>query len=262
MKVAVCVKQVPDTASLIKPTADGTAIETFGLNYVVNPYDEYAIEEALRIKQKFPGSDVTALSVGPERVKEALRTALAMGADQAVHVVLDQQQPGNPLDMARTLAAALKSLGSFDVILCGRQAVDVDEWGVGPMIAELLGLPSLSVVKKLDVTEGRATAETESEGALRVVETTLPCVVTAQKGLNEPRYASLPGLMAAKKKEIKVMTLGELGATESDASAPSRMRYVKFEAPSARGQAKILKGDPAEIVPQIVKMIRDETKVI
>jgi len=262
MKIAVCIKQVPDTEAKIRIRADGRSIEEAGVNFVVSPYDEYAVEEALRLKEK-QGGEVVAFTVGDERAATALRTVLAMGADSAVHLKDAAFEGSDALGISRILAAALRKT-PFDLILFGKQGVGTDQGQVGPRVAELLDLPHVSVVVSLTVDAGRLTAEREIEGALEIVESPLPAVVTAQKGLNEPRYASLKGILAAKKKEIRTFTLSDLGLEPSSVGAAgAREIWEKLEVPPSRGAGKILKDmEPAAAARELVRLLREEAKVL
>ena len=196
MNIIACVKQVPDTEAQIKVKADGSGIEDGQIKWVMNPYDEYGVEEALRLKEK-NGGEVTVISVGPARTMESIRTALAMGADKGVHICDPVLDSADAFVTASALAAAIKGL-SYDIIFCGQRAIDDDSGQVGAMLAELLGIPQLTLVTKLDFAGSSVKVIRPIEGAQLSIETSLPCVVTAQKGLNEPRYASLPGIMKAK----------------------------------------------------------------
>jgi electron transfer flavoprotein beta subunit len=262
MKIAVCVKQVPDTEAKIRIRPDGRSIEEAGVNFVVSPFDEYAVEEALRLKEK-QGGEVAVFTVGDERAATALRTVLAMGADRGVHLKDPAFEGSDALGISRILAAALKKT-PFDLILFGKQAVGTDQGQVGPRVAELLDLPHVSVVVSLTVEAGRLTAEREIEGALEIVESPLPAVITAQKGLNEPRYASLKGILAAKKKEILTMTLADLGLEASSVGAAgAREVWEKLEVPPSRGAGKILKDmEPAAAARELVRLLREEAKVL
>jgi electron transfer flavoprotein beta subunit len=262
MKLFVCMKQVPDTESRIKVAGDGLSIDESGINWIVNPYDEYALEEALRIKEKSGAGEVTVVTVGPERAGAALRTCLAMGADKAVHVRDEALEGSDSLGVATVLAAVLRGQ-PFDLILLGRQGVGTDNSQVGPMLAELLDLPHVNVVMKVEVESGKVRAFRQIEGAQEVFEADLPAVLTAQKGLNEPRYASLKGIMAAKKKPVEVVGLAELGvAAEEVGKQGARIRWAKLEPPPPRPEGKIIEGEPEEAVPQLVRLLREEAKVI
>jgi len=211
MKIVVCVKQVPDTETRVKVAAAGDAIsEADVANWIPSPYDEFAIEEAIRIKEA-KGGEVVLVTVGPDRAQTALRTGLAMGADSAVHVKDAALDATDPLGTARALAAAIKTLAPFDLVLCGQQGVGGDNSQIPGMVAELLDLPQVTVAVKIDLGDGKATVEREVDGGREVWETPLPAVISAQKGLNEPRYASLKGIMAAKKKPIQALDAKGLG---------------------------------------------------
>ncbi len=259
MNSVVCIAQVPDTESRIKIGADGRHIDEAGLKFIVSPYDEYALEEAIRLKEKSPG-DVTVLSFGPDRAQQALRESLARGATKALHVKGDVAD-ADSLGIAKVLAAAIKTL-PHDVVFFGKQGVGTDNSLVGPMVAELLGYAQVNVITKMEVADGKLTAHRELEGAEDVVEAALPAVVTAQKGLNEPRYASLKGIMGAKKILIDVKSVADLGLDDADIYN-QRVRVVKLELPPEKsGGRKIDGGDPAAAAKEIVKYIREEAKVL
>jgi len=248
VKIAVCIKQVPDTETRIQIDSEKNWIKEENVTFVLNPYDEYAVEEALKIKEEKEG-EVILVCVGPERSVSAIRTGFAMGADRAIHIK-DERMLGG-LSTAKALAEVLKDLNP-DLILLGKQAVDDDNMQVGPMLAELLDLPSISVVTKIDVNDSKVTAERQIEGGLEVVEASLPAVVTAQKGLNEPRYPSLKGIMMAKRKEIE----------EVEVSIPdSEIEILKMEYPETRAEGKIV-GEGPEAVKELVRLLREEAKVI
>ena len=259
MNSVVCIAQVPDTESRIKIGGDGRHIDEAGLKFIVSPYDEYALEEAIRLKEKSAG-DVTVLSFGPDRVQQALRESLARGATKALHVKGDSGD-ADALGIAKVLAAAIKTL-PHDVVFFGKQGVGTDNSLVGPMVAELLGYPQVNVVTHMDVGEGKLTAHRELEGAEDVVEAALPAVVTAQKGLNEPRYASLKGIMAAKKIAIDVKSIADLGLDESDVVG-QRVKTVSLALPPEKsGGRKIDGADAAAAAKEIVKYIREEAKAL
>ena len=261
MKIVVCVKQVPDTAARIRIQASGRGVDPSELSWVVNPYDEYAVEEALRIRDK-AGGEVVVVSMGPDRAAEAIRTCLAMGADRGVHLKDPLFEGADPYVTARLLADAVASM-EYDLILCGKEAVDDNAGFVGPALAEFLDLPQATVVTKVELLEGRLRVEREVEGGVEVVELPLPALLTAQKGLNEPRYASLPGIMKAKKKEIRVLdaaALGVAGGLEGD-HAPRR-ELVSLAPPPERGAGRILEGEPAQAVRELVRLLREEAKAL
>jgi electron transfer flavoprotein beta subunit len=258
MKILVAVKQVPDTATAVKIGADPKSIDTAGITWIVSPYDEFAVEEALRIKEKRGGGEVVAVAVGPERAKEALRSCLAMGCDRAIHV----DDPGTELDTlatARVLAAVAKQEAP-QLLLCGRQAIDDDMGAVPAEVAELLGWPCAYWIMEAAVDADATTvrAARQVEGGLEVFDLPLPAVLTAQKGLNEPRYPTLKGIMGAKKKEIKVLKPADLGI----ASEPPQLAVVTLEALPPRPPGRILQGDVPTAVKELVRVLREEAKVI
>jgi len=259
MKIIVCMKQVPDTAARITVTGDGKGIETGDLSYVVNPYDEYGVEEALRIKEKL-GGEVVVISLGPDRATEAIRTCLAMGADRAIHLKDDAFGEADPFVTAKVLARVISEM-EYDLIFCGKQAVDDNAAFVGPALAEFLGVPQATVITKLTPDEdGKTiTVEREVEGGKEVLEIPLPALVTTQKGLNEPRYASLPGIMKAKKKEIKVVDAASLGIADEPAA---KVKAQSWSPPPERKAGKKIPGEPAEAVKKLVRLLKEEAKAL
>jgi len=250
---AVCIKQVADTETRVKVGPDGRSLDPTGVTWILNPYDEFALEEALRIKERAPAGsagEVVVISLGGPGVQTALRSALAMGADRAVHLKTDVTGP-DALAVARALAAELRGLGA-DLVWFGKQAVDDDQAQVGPMVAELLGLPGVTVVAKLELGDGRATVEREIEGGREVVELVLPAVLAADKGLNEPRYASLKGIMAAKKKTIeeKPAALGE-----------PRLEVLGLALPAPRKAGRVV-GQGVAAVPELLRLLREEARAL
>jgi electron transfer flavoprotein beta subunit len=248
MKLAVCINHVPDTAAKITIAADGKNLDKTGITFVLNPYDEFAIEECLRLKEK-NGGEVIAISLGGDAHKETLRKALAMGVDKAV--LLKDDSPRDSFSVARALADYLKEI-SPDVIFFGKQSVDSDDAAVGTMVAEMLGLPSVSVAVKLEITNGTAIAEREIEGGKEKVQATLPAVFTAQKGLNEPRYPSLKGIMAAKSKPIE---------EKVPAVAQPKVEVVALRKPPSKNAGKIV-GTDSSAVTELVRLLHEEAKVI
>lgn len=263
MNILVCLKQAPDTETKIKIKEGEKKIDEEGVNFVVNPYDEYAIEEALKIKEKY-GGEVTIICLGPKRAEQSIRTGLAMGVDKAIHLIDPAFEGGDSLTVAKALAKAIKDL-EYDLILCGKQAVDDDCAQVGTALAELLGLPQVNVVTKLELSDDqkRATGHREIEGATEVVETPLPAVISCQKGLNEPRYPSLPGIMKAKKKELKPIDLATLGLEASEVGeAGSKTRIIEMFLPPERKAGKIIEGEVPEASKELVKLLHEEAKVV
>jgi electron transfer flavoprotein beta subunit len=258
LKIAVCVKQVPDTETRVRIAPDGKGIVETDVNWVVSPYDEFAIEEALKIKEA-KGGEVVLVSVGPDRVQSALRNGLAMGADAALHLKDAAFEGLDPLGTARVLAAAIEGLGA-DLIFTGQQGVGGDHSQVPGLLAELLDLPQVTMAVKVELAEGSARVEREVEGAHEVWETSLPAVISAQKGLNEPRYASLKGIMAAKKKPIDVKDAAALGLDPTALAA--RAVVTSLELPPARQAVRMIEGDADTQVKELLRLLHEEAKVI
>ncbi|MFC1834506.1 electron transfer flavoprotein subunit beta/FixA family protein [Thermodesulfobacteriota bacterium] len=259
MKSLVCLKQVPDTETQIQVNPEGTGIVTEGIKYIINPYDEFSVEEALKLKEKFKSGQVMILSIGPDRATEAIRTALAMGADKGIHVNDDSLNSADPLTVAQALAAAAADV-EYDIIFCGQRAIDDDFSEAGAMLAELLQIPQVTLVTKVDVADDMQSAvvERDVEGGKEVVEVPLPCVLTSQKGLNEPRYASLPGIMKAKRKPIAKKSAGDLGI-----SAEAKLESREYAMPPERQAGKKYEDvEPADVAKTVVQALRNEAKVI
>jgi electron transfer flavoprotein beta subunit len=250
MHIAVCIKRVPDTETRVKVAPDGKSLDEAGVKFILNPYDEFAVEEALRRKEKAGSGEVVVVSLGPAAAQETIRTALAMGADRGVLLQTDRI-PADGLETAKALAAELKD-GGHDLILFGKLAVDDYNHQVGPMVAELLGLPCVTAVAHLELEGGKGVAEREIEGGMEVVEFPLPAVLTTDKGLNEPRYPALKGIMAAKKKplDVKPVTL-----------AAGAIEVLAMEPPPQRKDGKIV-GEGAAAVPELLRLLREEAKVL
>ena len=249
MNIYVCIKRVPDTEARIKVAGNGTSIDTAGLKYVISPYDEFALEAAIRQKEAAGSGEVTVVTVGESNAAEQLRSALAMGADKAV--LLKGQPTLDGLATARALAEEIRG-AKPDLVLLGMKAVDDDQQQVGPMLAELLGLPCVTVVAEMEFEDGRVVCHREIEGGVEVVEAPLPAVVTLTKGKYEPRYPSLKGIMAAKKKplEEKEAKLGE-----------ARVTVHSLQPPAEKAAGRIV-GQGADAVPELVRLLREEAKVI
>ena len=250
MKIIVCVKQVPDTEARIKIGADKKNIDTADINWILNPYDEFAVEEALQIKEKKGEGTVSILSVGPERSVSAIRSALAMGADEAILIKTEDEYIDSTAT-AKALAEILKDL-EYELILFGKQAVDDDNSQVGPMVAEILNLPCVTTVAELSLENGKAVAKHEIEGGTEVIETSLPAIFTAEKGLNEPRYPALRGIMMAKKKKIEEKQLS---------IDPAKIKIVNIEYPPSRKAGKII-GEGPDAIPELIRLLREEAKAI
>ncbi|HUG53752.1 MAG TPA: electron transfer flavoprotein subunit beta/FixA family protein [Vicinamibacteria bacterium] len=258
MKIVVLVKQVPDTEARIRIAPDGKGIAEGDLSWIVSPYDEFAIEEALRIKEK-KGGEVVLVTLGPDRAQSALRSGLAMGADSAIHLKDPIFDGLDTLGTAWALAAAVRPLAP-DLVLAGQQGVGGDNSQVPGLLAEILDLPQVTMAVKVEVGEAKAVVEREIEGAHEVWETALPAVISAQKGLNEPRYASLKGIMAAKKKPVQAMDAAALGLS-SDDLAP-RTKIVSLELPPARPGVKMIQGDTDTQVRELLRLLHEEAKVL
>lgn len=262
MKIAVLIKQVPSSEAKIRVGGDGRSIDTDGVEYVVNPYDEFAMEAALQAKEKF-GGEVVVFGLGGAKVEESLRQCLALGADQAV-VLRDAAFDGSDsLGVARILAAAVKGVGA-DLVLCGKVGIDRDASAVGVMVAELLDLPHVSVVTELEwIDEKSCRVGREIDGGSESLEVTLPAVLAANKGLNEPRYASLKGIMMAKKKPMEVKDAAAIGIDVGTVgSAAALTQVVKMDPPAERSAGRRLEGEPAQMVQELVKLLKDEAKVL
>lgn len=264
MRIAVCIKQVPDTEARLRVAKDGRWIDEEDLPFVLNESDEYALEEALRITEKL-GGEVVALSVGPERVREALRKALALGAASAVHLGDPAFQGGDAMATGRALAAAIAKEG-FDLVLTGSQSDDLGAAATATVVAGQLGWPHAWLVMGVDVEEGgnslRLVREMES-GMNEILRVTLPAVVEVQAGINHPRYASLKGIMAAKKKPVTAPTPAELGLDAAAVGAAgSRVEIVSVDFPETGAGAQMLEGDAATAAAQLVDKLRKEARVI
>jgi electron transfer flavoprotein beta subunit len=262
MDIVVLVKQVPDTESLVQIAGDGVSIKKEEIKWVMNPYDELAVEEALRIKEAKGGS-VTVVSVGPQKAQETLRTALAMGADKGLHVNDPLAEGSDALGTAKILAAAVKGL-PFDLIICGQRAVDEDNYQVGAAVAEFLDIPQISLVNKAEVLDGKVRCHRAIEGGTVVVEAPLPALFTTQRGLNEPRYASLPGIMKAKKKPLEVKTLADLGVEPSAVGAAGRKLLVQaLRLPPERKAVRMIQAEtPEATAAELVRILHAEAKLI
>jgi electron transfer flavoprotein beta subunit len=262
MNSIVCLKEVPDTETRIE-VRDGKVLEE-GIQYVVNPYDEFALEEALRWQEEL-GGQVTLVSLGPERARESILKGLAMGADEVYHLSDEAFLGGDAYATARALAAAIQKLGEYDAIFCGKQAVDDDNAAVGIMLAEMLDLPHVSVVSKLEITEDTKSgrAERDVEGGREVVEFPLPAVITAQKGLNEPRYPSFRGIRQARRKPFNQWAMADMGLEAGDVGAVgAKLEVVEVLPPPERPPGRIIPGEPAEAAKEVVRLLREEAKVI
>lgn len=264
MNIIVCLKQVPDTETQIKISPDGKSIVKDDIKWVMNPYDEFGVEEALRIKEK-RGGQVIVIGLGPKRVAESIRTALAMGADKGILITDPALEGSDAIGTAKALAAAIKAV-PYDLIFTGQRGVDDDNGLVGAALAEFLGIPQLSIIVKVEVSEDGKSAKVHRpvEGQTLVIESSLPAVITTQKGLNEPRYASLPGIMKAKKKPLEEKNLAALGLNPSDfGEGGRRLKVVALTPPPSRKASRIVGGDtPENKAAELAKLLHEEAKVI
>ncbi len=250
MKIAVCIKRVPDMELRFAIAADGKSLNPAGMKYDIADFDGYAVEVALRFVEQNPPGEVVVISLGPDGVQETLRKALGMGVDRAVQLKTDEV-PFDGSAIATALAAELRD-GAYDLVLFGRMATDSANQAVGPMTAQLLGLPCVTAVSKLEVAGGRGKAQRQLEGATESVEFPLPAVVTIDEGVARPRLPSLKGIMAAKKKplEVKPAQLGE-----------ARLSVVTMELPPDRPPGRII-GEGADAVPELIRLLQTEAKVL
>jgi len=255
MNIVVVLKQTFDTEEKI--AIQNGQISEDGVEFIINPYDEYAVEEAIKLKEEH-GGEVTVVSVGPDRAESSLRTALAMGADKAV-LVDDEDLFGDEFSTAKVLAAVAKKIG-FDIIIGGQMAVDSGAGQGGPRLAEELGINHVSTAVKLEIDGTNVRVERDIEGDLEVVETSLPVLITAQQGLNEPRYPSLPGIMKAKKKPLDRLSADDLDLSPADVAAKTEI--VNQVLPAQKQAGRILTGELAAQASELVQLLRNEAKVI
>ena len=257
MNIFVCIKQVPDTTTQIKLREDGNGIDETDIQWIISPHDELAIEEALILRERKPNSTVTVLSAGPERATEALRMALAMGADSAAR--LDIPDNFNSAMNARALSAAINKLGPADIVFTGKEAIDDGASAVGSMIAIYLKLPCVSVVNKIDYGEDSITCRRDIGGGnIEVIETKLPAIISVQVGLNEPRYATALNIIKAKKKPIETVTREELGITEAN----QKTKLTNFELPPPKQPCRLIEGSPTEQANELIRVLADEIQAI
>jgi electron transfer flavoprotein beta subunit len=249
MKILVLLKRVPDTASTIAVAADRPAIDPSGIAWVVSPYDEIAVEKAIQLKEAGVAEKVTIVTLGPKEATKEIRTALAMGADEG-HLLVDGAESRDAASTAAALAAAIGGM-EYDLILAGWKAADTDDSSVPHLLAGALDVPCATFAVGLDIEDGKAVVQREVEGAEEVLEIPLPAVVTVQKGLVEPRYTSLKGIMMAKKKP--------LNEAEAADAAP-RVRTVSMELPPARAEGRVL-GEGVEALPELIRVLSEEQKL-
>jgi electron transfer flavoprotein beta subunit len=263
MRILAVVKQVPDSRASVKVAADGSGIETAGLKLVCNPFDEFAVEQAVQWKEtRADVEEIVVLTAGDPGASQALRTALAMGADRAIHLLGEDLPEHDEIAMAALLAATIEHAGlKVDLVLCGKQAIDNDSGELGPALAEFLGLPHIGAATSVALNEAGSSLRSHRrvEGAEEVLEGPLPMVLTCEKGLVEPRYPSLPNLMKAKKKRLETISPADLPGT---AGAASRTRLVRLEPPQERPPCHMIEGEPQEMARELVRLLREEAKVL
>lgn len=264
MKSCVLMAYVPDTASTIKVGGAGNRIDETAIKWIISPNDEFALEEAIRLKE-VKGGGVTVVSYGPERTQTGLRECIARGADAAVHIKGGETTFADSLAIAKVLAAAIAKTGPYDIIFAGVKGVGSDNALVSAMVAELLDLPHMAGVTKLEIGDGRVVGDREVEGGSEHVEAPLPCLISAQKGLNEPRYPSLKGIMASKKAPVQTLSVADLGLDEAAlGGAQATGRWVKLALPTAKSGGTILKGEenPAQAAAELARLLREQAKAI
>jgi electron transfer flavoprotein beta subunit len=250
VKIAVCIKRVPDMDVRFRVAPGGTAVDESGLKFDISDFDGYAVEAALQIKERDGAGEVVAISLGPDVVQETLRKAMSMGVDRAVQLKHDAPVY-DPYAIAGALAAELKD-GGYDLIMFGRMSIDTANQSVGPMAAERLGLPCITAISKLEIAGSTVRARRELEGAYELVECPLPAVVTIDEGIARPRYPSLKGIMSAKKKplETRPAQLGE-----------QRLTLAKMELPPERPAGRII-GEGKDAVPELIRLLKEEARVL
>ncbi len=255
MKIAVMVKQVADTAAKIQVLPDGSGMDYAGVQLVLNPYDEYAVEEAIKLKEA-SGGEVVIFNLGPDSADEALKTALAMGGDRAV-VLRDPELGQADASVRAEILAAMIAREEFDIIFCGKQSVDSDTHQVGPAVAQKLGMPAATFITSFALDGTTATVSREAEGLTETLEIGLPALFTCTKGLNEPRYPSLPGIMQAARKPKEALSLADLGLTPS-----AKVKVHGLSSPPPRAEGRMLAGETNEKVSELVRLLRDEAHAV
>ncbi|MBE0586164.1 MAG: electron transfer flavoprotein subunit beta/FixA family protein [Desulfofustis sp.] len=256
MKILVCIKQVPDMESKFKVAADGRWYDTADLAWRMNEYDEFAVEQAVLVKEQVGDADITVLSIGPDKVKETIKKALAMGCDRGVQVADNEVGNREPFQIAGMIAEFATGK-SFDLILTGMQSQDRGSGQVGILVAEMLGVPGVSTVVGFSLADGRLEVKRELEGGVKArVATSLPAVVTCQLGLNTPRYPTLPNIMKAKKKELLSIAASDLLKVEA------RQQTAKLYFPEKKGGGLIIEGEPAELADRLIKILKEKTAVL
>ena len=256
MNILVCIKQVPDMESKFKVNAAGSWYDTTDLAWRMNEYDEYAVEQAVQLKELVGEADLTVLCIGSDRVKETMKKALAMGCDRGAHIVDDNAAGKDPFEIASIIATYAKEK-NFDLIFTGMQSQDRGSAQVGVLVAEMLGLPGISTIVDFAYEGGHLTVKRELEGGTRaIVKTGTPALVTCQLGLNTPRYPTLPNIMKAKKKELLAIDVGDLLNVEA------RQETARMYFPEKKGSGLILEGDINDLADQVIQILKDKTTVL
>ncbi len=278
LKIVVIVRQTPDTEAKIQANASGNGIETSDIKWILNPFDEFAVEEAVQIKEA-TGAELIVLTVGPDRSVEALRTALAMGGDSSIHIKDESFGEMDSYALAKVIASKIKAMGDVDLIFAGKKWIDEESGQVAIQVAEELAIPQATLATRVAVDEGakKVKVQSEIEGGQRIVEMTFPALITCERGLNEPRYASLPGIMKAKKKPLEEVlidsiNLEETGLTQDGlGSAGSRIKVDSIDIPVIKRSLNIIKGEKADTVQadeiqkaseNLAKLLREEAKIL
>ncbi|MBW2038464.1 MAG: electron transfer flavoprotein subunit beta/FixA family protein [Deltaproteobacteria bacterium] len=263
MNIVVLVKQVPDSEAMVQLKADRSAVEVED-KYTLNFFDSLAMEEALRIKEQVGAGKVTVISLGTQKSVEALRTGVAMGADEAVLLEDPAFEGGDEYTTAKALAQAIKEM-KYDLVFCGREAFDDSSGAVGPLVAEFLGIPHITVVVKVQVSpeERAVVVEREIEGGKEVIRTPLPVLISAQKGLNEPRVPPVIGVMKAMRAEIKRLNLDALGLSPDEVGrAGAKEEVLRYYRPPERPSVTMLEGEAPDVVRELVELLKEEAKAI
>ena len=256
MKILVCIKQVPDMESKFKVNSEGNWYNDTDLAWRMNEYDEYAVEQAVQLRQQVGDSDLTVLSIGPDRVKEMMKKAMAMGCDRGAHIADDDIFKKDPYEIASVIAEFAKDKG-FDMIFTGMQSQDRGSAQVGVLVAELLGLPSITTIVDFAFDGGQVTAKRELEGGIKsIIKAMAPALVTCQLGLNTPRYPTLPNIMKAKRKELVSTPVAELLKVEG------KQETAKLYFPERKGGGLVLEGDAGELADQLIQILKEKTAVL
>jgi len=256
MNILVCIKQVPDMESKFKVNSEGNWYNDADLAWRMNEYDEYAVEQAVQLKEQAGDADLTVLSIGPDRVKEMMKKALAMGCDRGAHIADDDFFKKDPYEIASVIAEFAKDKG-FDLIFTGMQSQDRGSGQVGVLVAEMLGLPSITTIVDFAYDGGQITAKRELEGGIKaIIKTMAPALVTCQLGLNTPRYPTLPNIMKAKRKELLSTPIAELLKVEG------KQETAKLYFPEKKGGGLVLEGDVGDLTDQLIKILKDKTAVL